>query len=255
MTLGFYEAWPVMASLCRRKRKFHAFLMCDFGVPSARVQVMKTLLFSAVMVFAACSGSVDDTDSPPDTGDTDTDSQTGDTSGTDVDVDGDGFTADEDCNDYDPRQYPGAEEVFDDLDNDCDGLVDAEGSYAGSFELEVDAAYEGVPYHWNLDCPVTLLRAGMSLSFTVTCTATHSNASQLAVMKLMLGDELTIQPSSDNAAVTGDEWNEGALFSSSDGWTAPGEGWLSWSDTSHATLYASFSGPFVSLGGSGSLTR
>jgi len=221
---------------------------------------MKTLLFSAVLCLsAACGGSSADTeDSSKETGDTDTDSHTGDTSDTDpsdVDVDGDGFTADEDCNDYDPRQYPGAEEVFDDLDNDCDGLVDAEGSYAGSFVLAVDAVYEGVPYDWSLDCPMTLLRAGMSLAFTVTCTSTHSNSAQLAVMKLMLGDELTIAPSSDNAAVTGDVWNEGVLFSSSDGWTAPGEGWLSWSDTSHVTLYASFTGPFVAFDGSGPLTR
>ena len=41
-----------------------------------------------------------------------------------VDGDGDGYTGDEDCNDSDASVGPGAVEVCDGVDNDCDGIVD-----------------------------------------------------------------------------------------------------------------------------------
>lgn len=43
------------------------------------------------------------------------------------DFDGDGYPSDIDCDDYDPEVNPGAEEILgDDMDNDCDGLIDEE---------------------------------------------------------------------------------------------------------------------------------
>ncbi|MFZ5475315.1 MAG: putative metal-binding motif-containing protein [Myxococcota bacterium] len=56
---------------------------------------------------------------PPDTGEP-------------VDRDGDGYHADQDCDDEDPRVNPGATEVCDGVDDDCDGTVD-EGVTVTSF--------------------------------------------------------------------------------------------------------------------------
>ncbi len=47
-------------------------------------------------------------------------------SGGTTDADGDGFDSASDCNDSNASIYPGAIETCDGLDNDCDGLVDAD---------------------------------------------------------------------------------------------------------------------------------
>lgn len=61
-----------------------------------------------------------DTDTGADTGDTDTDTDTGGAG----DADGDGSPAAEDCDDADADVHPGAEELCDGVDQDCDTLVD-----------------------------------------------------------------------------------------------------------------------------------
>ena len=81
----------------------------------------------ASLVLAGC-GSSDKpaTDGPGDTTD-DTGTVVADDTG-DVDppsdADGDGYDADNDCDDSDPLVNPGAEEVCDEVDNNCDGEVD-----------------------------------------------------------------------------------------------------------------------------------
>ncbi len=54
------------------------------------------------------------------------------------DADGDGFDASQDCDDSDASVYPGAPEVCDGVDNDCDGLVD-------------DMAVDGEPFWEDAD--------------------------------------------------------------------------------------------------------
>ena len=41
-----------------------------------------------------------------------------------VDFDADGFKADVDCDDFNNTVYPGAPEILDGIDNDCDGMID-----------------------------------------------------------------------------------------------------------------------------------
>ncbi len=71
----------------------------------------------------ACDTEEDDTGTNP-VDDTGADTGTPDTSPPPVDDDGDGYTSDVDCDDHNYQVWPGAPELCDGLDNDCDGSTD-----------------------------------------------------------------------------------------------------------------------------------
>ena len=74
-----------------------------------------------------------------DTGDTGNPGDTGDTGEDPLDEDGDGYTADVDCNDADAAVHPMADEICDAIDNNCDGIVDTDAVDRGTWFLDHDA--------------------------------------------------------------------------------------------------------------------
>jgi len=69
------------------------------------------------------------------------------------DVDGDGWTVDDgDCNDLDPETHPGAEEVCDREDNDCDGEIDNDPSDPSVFYADEDGDGFGDPENTASAC-------------------------------------------------------------------------------------------------------
>lgn len=82
---------------------------------------------------------------------------------TDVDADGDGFVASEDCDDFDANAHPGAVELCDDRDLDCNGLsgrdqggveawADLDGDGFGDPSVSVSTCSEAPWASNGLDC-------------------------------------------------------------------------------------------------------
>ncbi|MDP2314463.1 MAG: putative metal-binding motif-containing protein [Pseudomonadota bacterium] len=91
-----------------------------------------SLLALLSLTLVACPPPED----KPETGDTNVD----DTGPAPVDEDGDGFLVSEgDCDDSDPALNPGAEELCDAVDNDCDSEVDNDATDATDWYADADA--------------------------------------------------------------------------------------------------------------------
>lgn len=106
-----------------------------------------------------------------------------------IDRDEDGWTADVDCNDLDPRVNPGAEEVFwNGIDDNCDGRVDGNGLYLGDADVTFRATIEGVNHRWDLSCETRVDRLGWSISLRISCDAPEEDPVALQAM----GERFTV---------------------------------------------------------------
>ena len=99
---------------------------------------------------------------------------TGDTVDTDVvivDLDGDGSAAADDCDDANPDVHPGATELCNAVDDDCDGLIPGEGDVDGDGALDcaacAAAGYWSVTQNVEGDALIAALHAATD---GVTCT-------------------------------------------------------------------------------------
>ncbi len=83
-----------------------------------------------------------------------------------TDEDGDGYTVENgDCDDKDAAIHPGADEVCDDIDNDCNGLVDDDAVDA----MDVYVSQDGDPYCWSETARVCQLTEGYCVYGYVDC--------------------------------------------------------------------------------------
>ncbi len=165
-----------------------------------------------------------------------------------LDRDGDGATAEVDCDDRDPDRHPGATEVWDDVDQDCDGQVDADGDYGGTVAVQATAVYEGQAHRFSLSCPAVAQRQLGSLSWSWRCEPDPTDS----WAQLLLGPGLEMVGS---GTVSGSSWSGSAELRSDSGWDTRADASLRWSDFENLTLEAGMSAFSLELASSGTLRR
>ena len=85
------------------------------------------------------------------------------------DIDQDGFLEDVDCDDWNPNRYPGAVEIWNDEDDDCDGYVDIDGVYTGQLQAQSVGIYNGQSYAFSDICTGELVLVRGQVTMTIQC--------------------------------------------------------------------------------------
>ena len=104
------------------------------------------------------------------------------------DIDSDGFSSDVDCDDWDPAIHPQAEEIFDHVDNNCDGIIDFDGQFSGALTMNATAIYEGDPYSFVQSCAGSLSRERGASEITISCDVDLSQDKA----DILLGESITL---------------------------------------------------------------
>ena len=144
-----------------------------------------------------------------------------------LDIDEDGYGSDVDCDDWNPNVYPGAQELWNFEDDDCDGYEDIDGRHSGTVALDAVGIYNGSAYDFSQECEVQIERVEGHLSMVITCTIDQTQP----YASMLLGGQIVILSEADFVLSSG--YYHDAQFVSTGGsleWDAWGTVSLNWSD-------------------------
>ena len=107
-----------------------------------------------------------------------------------IDVDQDGFSDQEDCDDWNPGISPDASEVSDGIDNDCDGFEDWDGFFqAENLQMNAVGIYDGVPYYFYDVCSAWVERTRGIVEVQIMCSIDQSQERS----NQLLGTDIVIE--------------------------------------------------------------
>jgi len=96
-----------------------------------------------------------------------------------VDEDGDGYSVEEDCDDADEAVHPGADEVCNDKDDDCDGTVDVDAIDATAWYADADADGYGDADAETVACAAPTDHVADATDCDDSASQTHPGADEL----------------------------------------------------------------------------